>query len=844
MAAAAPLHHAVPQTAATNATCIKPMTATSNGAWQGDNPIDYALPLLVIQIVFVLILTRTLAFLMKPLRQPRVIAEIIGGILLGPSALGRDHAYLNKIFPTQSLTVLDTFANMGLLFFLFLVGLELDLKALRRTGREALIIAGAGISVPFIAGIGVSFVLRDTISKGAKFAPFLVFMGVAMSITAFPVLARILAERKLLTTDVGQTAMSAAAVNDVVAWILLALAVALSGSHKSPAIAAYVLLCGLAYVVVMFLVVKPIMTRIANRSPDKEPVKEIYVTITLAGVLVAGFVTDSIGIHGIFGAFVFGLIIPKDGPFAGILIEKLEDFVTILMLPLYFASSGLKTNVGAIHGARSGGLLALVITTACVGKIFGTLLAGMAHGLQARKALTLGFLMNTKGLVELIVLNIGKERKVLNDETFAIMVLMALFTTFMTTPIVMALYKPARNRVPYTRRKVDIDKPKDELRILACVHGMKNVPAIINLVETTRGTRKQALRLYILHLVELSERSSAIMMVHRVRKDGRPFWNHGVGDGDNIVVAFEAYGQLSKVMVRPMTAISGFEDMHDDICNTAAEKRAAIIILPHHKYQRFDGVLETMNPGFRAVNQRVLQHAPCSVGILVDRGLGGFVQLAPSTVDHNISVFFTGGPDDREALVLGCRMAEHPGIKLTVIRFVKKQDGPEAADSSAVGASDYVRNNSIQKVTANPDTFHFAILGLDSERESKLDEEYLATVNTKQSSADASPSISFEEIPVHDPIEAAIGIAVKHRYDLILVGRARRPSPLIVSMVRLPAESSELGPVGDALTALGTEIRASILVIQQHDPHLVPDSSSAKISTLVSSDETNGTLPV
>ncbi|KAJ7560791.1 hypothetical protein O6H91_04G146100 [Diphasiastrum complanatum] len=841
MAAASPLHHAVPQTAATNATCIKPMTATSNGAWQGDNPIDYALPLLVIQTVFVLILTRTLAFLLKPLRQPRVIAEIIGGILLGPSALGRDHAYLNKIFPKQSLTVLDTFANMGLLFFLFLVGLELDLKALRRTGREALIIAGAGISVPFIAGIGVSFVLRDTISKGAKFAPFLVFMGVAMSITAFPVLARILAERKLLTTDVGQTAMSAAAVNDVVAWILLALAVALSGSHRSPAIAAYVLLCGLAYLVFMFLVVKPIMTRIANRSPDKEPVKEIYVTITLAGVLVAGFVTDSIGIHGIFGAFVFGLIIPKDGPFAGILIEKLEDFVTILMLPLYFASSGLKTNVGAIHGARSGGLLVLVITTACVGKIFGTFLAGMAHGLQARKALTLGFLMNTKGLVELIVLNIGKERKVLNDETFAIMVLMALFTTFITTPIVMALYKPARNRVPYNRRKVDIDKPKDELRILTCVHGMKNVPAIINLVETTRGTRKQALRLYILHLVELSERSSAIMMVHRVRKDGRPFWNRGVGDGDNIVVTFEAYGQLSKVMVRPMTAISGFEDMHDDICNTAAEKRAAIIILPHHKYQRFDGVLETMNPGFRAVNQRVLQHAPCSVGILVDRGLGAFVQLAPSTVDHNISVFFTGGPDDREALVLGCRMAEHPGIKLTVIHFVKKQDAPVAADSSAVGASDYVRNNSIQKVTANSDTFHFAILGLDSERESKLDEECLATVNTKQNSAE---SISFEEIPVHDPIEAAIGIAAKHRYDLILVGRARRPSPLIVSMVRLPAESSELGPVGDALTALGTEIRASILVIQQHDPHLVPDSSSAKISTSVSSDETNGTLPV
>ncbi|KAJ7571719.1 hypothetical protein O6H91_01G174700 [Diphasiastrum complanatum] len=812
---------------ALNATCIHPMKATSNGAWQGDNPINFALPLLVIQIAIVIVLTRSLAFFLRPLRQPRVIAEIIGGIILGPSALGRDHAYLSKIFPPQSLTVLDTFANMGLLFFLFLVGLELDLKALRKTGKDALVIAGAGISVPFVAGIGVSFVLRNTISKGVKFAPFLVFMGVAMSITAFPVLARILAERKLLTTDVGQTAMSAAAVNDVVAWILLALAVALSGTNKSPAIAAYVLLCGLAYVVFMFLVTKPIMTRIANRSPDNEPIKEIYVCITLAGVLVAGFVTDSIGIHGIFGAFVFGLIIPKDGPFAGILIEKLEDFVTILMLPLYFASSGLKTNVGAIHGARSGGLLVLVIATACFGKILGTFFASRSQGLPARKAWTLGFLMNTKGLVELIVLNIGKERKVLNDETFAIMVIMALFTTFITTPVVMAIYEPARNRVPYTRRKLDTHKPTDELRILTCVHGMKNVRPIINLVETTRGTRKQALRLYILHLVEFSERSSAIMLVHRARRDGRPFWNRNMGaDRDSIVVAFEAYGQLSKVTVRPMTAISGFDNMHDDICNTAADKRAAIIILPYHKYQRFDGVLETMNPGFRAVNQRVLQHAPCSVGILVDRGLGGLVQLAPSTVDHNIGVFFFGGPDDREALVLACRMAEHPGIKLRVIRFVNNPDAPEVTENGAPIASGYARNNSSQRLTTNPDTFHFAILGLDSERERKLDEECLATIKATQNPGDRAEPFSYEEILVHDPFEAAIAVAEKNKFNLILVGRARRPSPLIVNMVRSPTESSELGPVGDVLTSPGAEVRASILVIQQHDPQLVRDSAS------------------
>lgn len=535
-----------------------------------------------------------------------------GGILLGPSAFGRNTKYITSIFPTQSVIILEVFADMGLLFFLFMVGLELDLKQIRKTGGHALAIAAAGISLPFVAGVGVSFVLHNTIATEGKFAPFLVFMGVAMSITAFPVLARILAERKLLTTEVGQLAMSAAAVNDVVAWVLLALAVALYGSSKSPAIVAWVLLCGIAFTVVMFVVIQPFMVWVAGRSPENEPVKEVVVALTLGGVLVAGFCTDAIGIHSIFGAFLFGLVIPKEGHFAGALVEKLEDFVTILMLPLYFASSGLKTNIGTIHGARSGGLLVLVITVACAGKITGTFLAAKASRVGTRKAITLGVLMNTKGLVELIVLNIGKDRgvsffsissvftrkdyqslfwrvkiwsgiiyfstdddcslsedlfnvnassdgsllfgQVLNDETFAIMVLMALFTTFITTPLVMALYKPARNQVPYTRRKLDMEDPKDDLRILSCVHGMKNVPAMINLTEATRGMRKRALRLYILHLMELSERTSSILIVQRARKDGRPFFNQRLPAEDQIGVAFETYGQLSKVRVSSLAS--------------------------------------------------------------------------------------------------------------------------------------------------------------------------------------------------------------------------------------------------------------------------------------------------
>lgn len=794
---------------ATVTTC-KTMPASSNGVWQGDIPIHFALPLLIIQICIVLTITRVLAALFKPLKQPRVIAEVVGGILLGPSALGKNTAYIANIFPKQSVIILEVFAQMGLIFFLFMVGLELDIRQIRRTGFQALVISAAGIAVPFSTGVGVSFVLLNTIAGDVKFGPFVVFMGVAMSITAFPVLARILAERKLLTTEVGQLAMSVAAVDDVVAWCLLALAVALTGTNTKPSVVAWVLLTGIAFIITMFVVVQPVMRWVATRSADNEPVKEILVCLTFAGVLIAAFTTDLIGIHAIFGAFLFGLIVPKDGPFAVALVEKIEDFISILMLPLYFASSGLKTNIGAIKTGQSFGLLVLVIAVACFGKMCGVFLAATASKVNPRKALTLGVLMNTKGLVELIVLNIGKDRGVLNEETFAIMVLMALVTTFMTTPLVMALYKPARNPIPYNRRKLAMEDSKDDLRILSCVHGMKNVPAMINLTEGTRGIRKRALRLYILHLMELSERTSAIMIVQRARKDGRPFFNQrkSAESRDQIVAAFETYGHLSKVTVRPMTAISNFEDMHEDICATATDKRAAMIILPFHKTQRLDGQFDTTAPGFRLVNQKVLQHAPCSVAILIDRGVGGSAQVAPNNVDHKVVVYFFGGQDDREALAYGLRMAEHPGIQLHVIRFLNSNIDTtieiDGQHSESLGLSK-LHHSSLDK------GYHIATGALDQDQERKLDEAALDGIRKgekgKVDADEVHSKVSWEECRVADPFEAVVQAAIAGDHNIILVGRSRRPTAFVGSMVHRHPEYTELGPLGEALMA--PEVRAS-----------------------------------
>ncbi|CAI0472661.1 unnamed protein product [Linum tenue] len=800
---------------AVNITSIK---TSSNGAWQGDNPLDFAFPLLILQTILILAVSRSLAFLLKPLRQPKVIAEIVGGILLGPSAFGRNHHYMHRVFPKWSAPILESVASIGLLFFLFLVGLELDLSSIRRSGSRAFGIAAAGITLPFVCGIGVAFVLRSTVAGEDQvgYGQFIVFMGVALSITAFPVLARILAELKLLTTRVGETAMAAAAFNDVAAWILLALAVALAGDG-SPLVSVWVMLSGLGFVGFMMLAVRPAMRWVAGRcSSEHDAVDEAYICLTLAGVMASGFLTDLIGIHAIFGAFVFGLTIPKGGAFAERLMERIEDFVSGLLLPLYFASSGLKTDVASIRGGKSWGLLALVITTACAGKILGTFAVAMMYMIPAREALVLGLLMNTKGLVELIVLNIGKEKKVLNDETFAILVLMALFTTFITTPTVMLIYKPARHGSSSAassshsgtpRRKLGdltaTKESKDELRMLACLHGPGNVPSLITLVESIRSTKISQLKLFVMHLVELTERSSSIIMVQRARKNGFPFFNRRRGGRwhDRLSGAFQAYSQLGRVKVRPTTAISALATMHEDICHVAETKRVAVIILPFHKQYWGDESVENVGHGWRGVNQRVLKHAPCSVGLLVDRGLGQASRPNPS---QRVCIVFFGGPDDREALELGGRMAEHPAVKVTVVRFVEREE----ADGGSKAVT--LRPSPSKSPEQN---YSFSTAVMNRQKEEELDEAALGELRSKWEEA-----VEYKEkVASSNVTEGVVAMGRSGDYDLMVVGKGRFPSAMVAEIADRQAEHAELGPIGDVLASDRNGVVSSVLVIQQHD---------------------------
>ncbi|KAG5241903.1 cation/H(+) antiporter [Salix suchowensis] len=758
--------------------CYAPTMITTNGIWQGDNPLDYSLPLFILQLSLVVITTRLLVYILKPFRQPRVISEILGGVILGPSVLGRSKAFASTVFPLRSVMVLETMANMGLLYFLFLVGVEMDMSVIKRTGKKAIAIAIGGMILPFLIGLAFSFALHKD-SQSLNQGTFILFLGVALSVTAFPVLARVLAEIKLINTEIGRIAMSAALINDICAWILLALAITLAENESSSLATLWVVLSSITFVLICIYVVRPAILWMISSTPEGETISEYYICLILTGVMISGFITDAIGTHSVFGAFVFGLIIPN-GPLGVTLIEKLEDFVSGLLLPIFFAMSGLKTDIGAINGATTWLVLILVIIIGFAGKVVGTLLASMLYEMPLLEGITLGFLMNSKGLVEMIVLNVGRDQKVLDDESFAMMVIVAVIMTAIIIPFVTAIYKPEKRFLPYTRRTIQRSKPDSEFRILACIHTPRNVPTIINLLKPRTQIK-----------VELTGRASAMLIVHNTRKSGHPALNRTQAQSDHIINAFENYEQnATGVSVQPLTAISPYSTMHVDICSLAEDKRVALIILPFHKQQTVDGGMEATNPAFRMVNQNVLASAPCTVGILVDRGLSGSTRLSSNQATHHVAVLYFGGPDDREALSYAWRMSGHPAINLTVMRFIPGEDA---------------------KALENP-----GVLTVETEnlKEKQLDEDY---VNEFRIQTAHNSSVLYNEIVVNNGEETVTAIrSMDNHHDLFIVGRGQGMlSPLTAGLTDW-SECPELGAIGDLLASSDFAATVSVLVLQQY----------------------------
>ena len=400
------------------------------------------LPTLIIQIGVILLVARFVGWVFRKIHQPQVMGEMVAGILLGPSLLGWVAPNVSAaLFPPDSLGFLNSLSQIGLLLFMFLVGLELDPQMLRGRGHAAVVTSHVSIFAPFFLGTLLALYLYPRLSDDSvTFANFALFVGTAMSITAFPVLARILTERNLLRTRLGTVAIACAAVDDVTGWCILAGVVLLVRATEAATPLWLTLFGSVVYIVTMLFVIRPLLSNLERIYRQRGKLTQDVMALIFLLVLLSGLVTEWLGIHALFGAFLVGAIMPKHHGFVHALTEKLEDTAVVLLLPLFFAFTGLRTSIGLVSGVEMWFYCGLIIFVAIAGKFGGSTIAARITGMPWHEAGALGILMNTRGLMELVLLNIGLDIGVLSPALFTMLVLMALITTFMTAPLLQWVY--------------------------------------------------------------------------------------------------------------------------------------------------------------------------------------------------------------------------------------------------------------------------------------------------------------------------------------------------------------------------------------------------------------------
>ncbi len=604
---------------------------------------------LIAQIIAVIVVSRLLGVFAKRLNQPMVIAEISAGIMLGPSLLGLFWPEVGKVlFAPDSLKGLSLLSQLGLVLFMFLVGLELDFGMLKGRGKASVAISHSSIFVPFGLGAALALYMYPRWSDpSVPFSSFVLFLGAAMSITAFPVLARILSERQLLGTRIGAVTIACAAVDDVTAWCLLAFIVA---AAKSEGFWSAVTTTGLAgaYIVVMFWVVRPLLRRLAAQVNGREGLTQNVVAGILLLLFLSAWTTELIGIHALFGAFLFGSMLPKEGGLAHALAEKLEDLVLVVLLPLFFAFSGVRTQIGLLNTAGAWLACALVIFVACLGKFGGSFVAARLTGLGWRESGALGILMNTRGLMELIVINLGLDLGILSPTLFTMMVIMALVTTVMTTPLLEAIYpREMLNRdmeaaasasaAPMTPRA-----SHEPLSVLMCVANDRSGPGLLNLANALRGPGGSG-RMHALHLVTPTDRASFYVESAS-----------GGGATAGLDALLEHAEELG-VTVAPSSFVSN--DPGPDICRVGKLKNVDLTLIGFHR----PVLSQTLLGG--TVGE-VLDASEGMVGVFVDRG---FEKV------ERVLVPFVGTPHDRAALGLARRLVR-AGAMVTLLQVKSSGD--------------------------------------------------------------------------------------------------------------------------------------------------------------------------
>ncbi|HVT90439.1 MAG TPA: cation:proton antiporter [Tepidisphaeraceae bacterium] len=598
---------------------------------------------LLFELALILALSRVVGWIFSYFRQPQVMGEMIAGIMLGPSVFGWLTPELSRqIFTPESVQYLSILSQLGVIFFLFLVGLELDPKLLKNRGHTAVVVSHVSIIAPFLLGAILTLYLYPRLFNNAPYMTFTsvaLFMGAAMSITAFPVLARILTERNLHKTNVGAVTITCAAVDDVTAWCMLAFVVGIARADGlMPGLQTAILAVG--YVVAMFFVVRPFLKRLQFVYERQGQLSQTVVAIIFLLTLASAYATEAIGIHALFGAFLMGAIMPKGTKFVRGLSEKLEDYTVIFLLPIFFAYTGLRTQIGLLDNPELWIDTGLIVLVACLGKFGGSTLAGRACGLSWSEASTVGILMNTRGLMELVILNIGLQEGVITPAVFAMMVIMALATTAMTTPILHWLFpKTLPGGAPVTGEAAGIS-------ILVPVSRPESGPSLARLAAMLISPQERA--------------ATHLLALYLSRPVSHEAYRSGLDEAAETsltpLTPLMAEATKHQLQVEPISFVS--RDVPGDISAVAKARHVELVLMGFHIPVFSKTILGGTVHG-------VLTECDADVAILVDRSFGETKQIL---------VPFIGNDHDRLALELAGRMARNIGARVTVLHVVNPSE--------------------------------------------------------------------------------------------------------------------------------------------------------------------------
>jgi Kef-type K+ transport system membrane component KefB/nucleotide-binding universal stress UspA family protein len=596
---------------------------------------------LILQIAVILVASRIVGLAFRRIGQPQVVGEMVAGILLGPSLLGWvAPGVFGLLFPPDSLPALNALSQIGLLLFMFLVGVEFDPALLRGRGDAAVVTSHVSIVAPFFLGALLALGLYPRLSDASvSFTAFALFMGAAMSVTAFPVLARILTERNLMRTRLGAVTIACAAVDDVSAWTLLALVVVLVRASAAELPLWLTVGGAVLYVALMVTFVRRGLGKLESYYLSRGRLTQDMVAGIVLLLLASAWTTEWLGIHALFGAFVAGAVMPKHPRFMHELTDRLQDVTVVLLLPIFFAFTGLRTSIGLVQGAELWLITGLVILFAVAGKLGGSALAARMTGLSWREAGALGVLMNTRGLMELVILTIGLELGVISPVLFAMMVLMALVTTFMTTPLLELVYPARRIR----EEQLAATEPG------AVTAGGSTAVLPLSLPSAGPGLLRAATacagpaglrRVYALHLTRAED---------DLLTETRP---HDAGASRAVLQPLLDAAAERGMPVTPLHFVS--RDVAQDIVDITTAKSADLVLLGWHKPVLSQSILS-------GTVHDVMRGARGDVAVYVERRTGAWRRLL---------VPFGGGAHDRRAVELALRIAAVEGAELTVLHAV------------------------------------------------------------------------------------------------------------------------------------------------------------------------------